>query len=51
MVQFLSGENIEVVRSGLDVNVALAQDIKVNTVEAESVTTNEVQIAGVEVGC
>ena len=45
-VQFSNGDNIEISRSGLDVKVALAQDIKVNSVVAKSVTTNEVQIVG-----
>lgn len=45
-VQFLNGDNIEISRSGTDVKVALAQDIKVNSVVAKSVTTNEVQIVG-----
>ncbi|WP_454004080.1 YadA family autotransporter adhesin [Alcaligenes sp. Marseille-Q7550] len=43
-VQFLNGDNIEITRSGLDVKVALAQDIKVNSVVAKSVTTNELKI-------
>lgn len=43
-VQFLNGDNIEISRSGTDVTVALAQDIKVNSVVAKSVTTNEVKI-------
>lgn len=43
-VQFLNGDNIEITRSGMDVKVAMAQDIKVNSVVATSVTTNELKI-------
>ena len=43
-VQFLNGDNIEITRSGMDVKVAMAQDIKVNSVVAKSVTTNELKI-------
>lgn len=43
-VQFLNGDNIEISRSGMDVTVALAQDIKVSSVVAKSVTTEELLI-------
>ena len=43
-VQFVNGDNIAITRSGLEVKVGMAQDIKVNSVEAKTVTTNELQI-------
>ncbi|WP_341668578.1 YadA-like family protein [Alcaligenes sp. SDU_A2] len=43
-VQFLNGDNIEITRSGANVTVGMAQDIKVNSVVSKSVTTNELKI-------